>query len=50
MASSDQPRWSMDFASMGVSYDKKLLLDPPGYDAQAAREPVRARPARHGPA
>lgn len=36
----DQQRWSMDFSSIGISYDKKLNLDPPGYDTQAAKEPI----------
>ena len=38
----DQQKWNMDFGSLGTSYDKKLNLDPPGYDAQAARDPVRS--------
>ncbi|KIZ05169.1 hypothetical protein MNEG_2794 [Monoraphidium neglectum] len=36
----DQQRWTMDFSGLGTSYDKKHNLDPPGYDAQAARDPV----------
>jgi hypothetical protein len=40
----DQQRWTMDFSGLGTSYDKKHNLDPPGYDAQAARDPVRLRP------
>jgi hypothetical protein len=40
-AMADQQRWAVDFSSLGAAYDKKHSLDPPGYDAQTAREPVR---------
>lgn len=33
-------RWALDFTGLGSALDKSRALDPPGYDAAIAQEPL----------